>query len=100
MGYYADLEVERQMFGYEDDITLSYSHQNHNGWSKETLKTKISTFVGLPANADLCSKIGDFAKSVGFDAKNTKSNAPKRAKYQFVWHRRKAFKTYLQNGRK
>lgn len=92
MGYYAELEVEREMWGCNDDDFIIYTHP-----TEKELFSKLASFVGRGKNETLENSINDFAESKGFDDTLCKSKSVERAKYNYVWNRRKAFKKYVQN---
>lgn len=94
MGYYADLEVEREMFGGE-----GYEYESYTPPTPEQMRCKIASFVGRKNNDALESSIMAFVERKGFDESLCHPKRLTLAKYNFVWNRRNRFKNFLlKNG--
>jgi hypothetical protein len=89
MGDYADWAVEDSIWG---SPLGDYVHTNYQRPTTDQTLQKIASFVGKAKDNDLKKLVGDFAKAQGFDESLCKSKNITRAKYNFVWNRRKNFK--------
>ena len=94
MGDYADWAVEDSIWG---SPLGDYEYSQYQRPTTEQTLQNIASFVGTAKNDKLKEFIDGFAKKQGFDESLCKTKHTTRAKYNFVWNRRKNFKKYVQS---